>query len=67
MALSRGSYRRRDLWRLHMLLRVLPFHPKSPHTHVGLPACISTLPAPITASQLVRCGRSVLLNEILLF
>ena len=57
MVFIASSYRRRDPWRLHMLHRVLPCHLMLPHTHVGLPASIATLPAPITASNLVRCAR----------
>ena len=59
MPLSRGSHRRRDLWRLHRFHRVLPCHLMLPRTHVGLPAGIATLLAPITASNLVRRARLV--------
>ena len=54
MAISRDSYRRRDLWRLHVPHRVLPCHIMLPHTLVGLPASIVTLLEPSTSSRLVR-------------
>ena len=67
MAVSRGSYRRRDLWRLHVLHRVLPCHLILPHTLVGLPANVATSCNTSSTNQLpeisFQVGRSVLLNK----
>ena len=67
MAVSRGSYRTRDLWRLHVLHRVLPCHLILPHTLVGLPANVATSCNTSSTNQLpeisFQVGRSVLLNK----